>query len=463
MTELFQRESSAIIKPDDKAPLMSVIIISYNNTNFLHHAVKSVLAQNYKNIELTISDDATVSCTIDDIAHQFCLATADLTFEEKHPKVAGIDRNWKKHKCVDTNTNERFQNALEEWEQDLQGGYEQAAIEIVKDSFPNIRKVEFLRNKENLGTVKHLKSLKKNAAGKYVMFLAADDMLHDSYVISDLVTYFETLPEDAYVLSSQCGMYDENLDKLNYYAVNEELKDIITKSTPEELFAELTDWCIIPAAGTIYKKDAFEVFGDLDDQYHLIEDWTYFLKLTRSGGKVYYLDRLTYMHRDGGISHGNNSGGNLAYKYYLEDSILLTQQEILPYLNQITSQQKKRALKRYRDTRREYGRMFMFPEMNVVGKLFFFLRNGYYYIPKLLSGLLAFFDYRAKWCLVAGTGALFASFLLSLAPTQGDSQGMLYYLFGLMGLALVSLALITKGLFISSRAVKAVKSLLCKL
>lgn len=307
-----------------------------------------------------------------------------------------------------------------------------------------------------------MKSLKKNAAGKYIMFLAADDKLHDPDVVSDMVAYFETLPEDAYVLTSQCGMYDENLDRLNYYAVNDELKEIITKSTPEGLFAELTDWCIIPAAGTIYKKKAFEVYGDLDDRYHLIEDWTYFLKLTRSGGKVYFYDRLTYMHRDGGISHGNNTGGSLAYKYYLEDSILLTQQEILPYLSQVTPQQKKRALKRYRDTCREYGRKFRCSEMGILGKIKFILQNGDHYISKFLYGFFTFFEYRAKYCFEVGAGALFASFLLSLAPMLGDSGEFLYYLFGLTGMALIILAFVAKGFFFTGKALKLFRIVIIK-
>lgn len=460
MTDLAQRKDENILDNEKNNPLMSVIIISYNNAHYLHYAVKSVLKQSYNNIELTISDDASVGCTVDNIAYEFCWAVANWIYEKKTNFIKDIDKSWKKDKYDEHEEKECAERLLEEWKKKAQGSYEQVAFKVVKDYFPNIRKLTFLRNKENLGTVKHLKSLKKNANGKYLMFLAADDKLHDSEVVSDMVAYFETLPEDAYVLTSQCGMYDENLEKLNYYAVNDELKEIITKSTPMELFAELTDWCIIPAAGTIYKKKAFEVYGDLDERYHLIEDWTYFLKLTRAGGKIYFYDRLTYMHRDGGISHGNNTGGSLAYKYYLEDSILLTQQEIFPYLNQLTFYQKIRALRRYRSTCREYERKFKISEMSAVNKIMFILKYGDYYFVKLIYGFLNFFEYRTKYCFELGMGSLLGCLLLSISPVQNRWNNTLYYLSGLFGIALILFVLFINLLYFSLKVLKVLKKII---
>ena len=450
MAELFQRNEQgekSVTKYNKTQPLISVVIISYNNIHYLYHAIKSVLEQNYGNIEITISDDASVGYTIEDSAQLVCLAAADLIFEQNHVSVDGVERVWKKHKTINQEELTQHRTELWEWEKQTRGNYYEAALKIIEEYFPHIRNLNFRRNSENLGTVKHLKTLKKNATGKYIMFLAADDKLHDKNVIFDMVEYFEQLPENAYVLTSQCGMYDEHLDQLLYYAVNDELKEIITKSTPDQLFAELTDWCIIPAAGTIYKKKAFEVYGDLDDRYCLIEDWTYFLKLTRNGGQIHFYDRLTYMHRDGGISHGNNTGGNLAYQHYLEDSILLTQQEILPYLDKLMPAQKKKALTRYRNACREYGRKFQFAEMSISSKIGFLVHYWRHYIPKLFIAIVEFCEYRAKWAFLAGVVALMLSFLISLSSVQDASSLLLYYLLGCGGLILFWGAVLSKTLF----------------
>ena len=78
--ELFHRMAESAQKFDyrnDKQPLVSLYIISYNNVHLLYHAIKSVLAQTHGNIEITISDDASVGCTIEDSARLVCLAALD--------------------------------------------------------------------------------------------------------------------------------------------------------------------------------------------------------------------------------------------------------------------------------------------------------------------------------------------------------------------------------------------------
>lgn len=427
-------------------PLVSVILISYNNVQFLWQAVKSVLTQTYGNYELTISDDASIGCTIEDCAYHLCLAAAESVFERNHLEFTGTDRKWKPHE-MEEEARKVYLKELENWGRENFGNYCSAAEEIIHHFFPACKTLNFRRNAENLGTVKHLKTLKQNAAGKYIMFLAADDMLHDRYVISDMIEHFEALPEDAFVLSSQCGMYDEKLQQLYYYAVTDELRPILMDGTPERLFAELADWCIIPAAGTIYKKQAFEKFGDLDNKYHLIEDWTFFLRLTRMGGRVYYYDRLTYKHRDGGISHGNTAAGKLARKYYLEDCILLTREEIIPYFDQIPPKQRKKCKRRYRATCREYEKNYVYENLSIFQKISFFARYGDYYFPKVLFAALAYFEYRSKWMFSMGLVLLLGSALISGADVPGGYSPFFYMASGLIGMLLFLAGIMSKLMY----------------
>ncbi len=413
--------------------LLSCFIISYNNVHYLNQAVKSILEQTLDHIELVISDDASQGIGVEDIAFEVCLAAKEILLE----KELGLYENTVHRPWFEDEGNKRQEKkkneALLRWKKENILNYQSLAAELIEKNFPNIVSFKVNCNIENKGTVKHLKDLKKNAQGKYIAFLAADDKLHDKLVLEDMITHFESLPEDAYVLSSQCGMYDVNLEKLMYYAVNDELKKIITMSSSKELFGELADWCIIPAAGTIYKKKVFDIYGDLDDRYHLIEDWTYFLKLARSGAKIYYYDRLTYMHRDGGISHGNNVGGNKAHKYYLEDSILLTQQEILPYIHDITPEQRKRSLKRYKNTCRGYTRLYEFPKMNLVNKLKFIVKNAPYYLRKICIGVLEFIYYRIGLAIKTSVSMLFFAFLISWSKNPTEITQLLSQVLGLCG------------------------------
>ena len=40
-------------------PLISIIVLSYNNSTYIFESINSILQQNYKNIELIITDDGT--------------------------------------------------------------------------------------------------------------------------------------------------------------------------------------------------------------------------------------------------------------------------------------------------------------------------------------------------------------------------------------------------------------------
>ena len=44
-------------------PLVSVIIPAYNHENYIQEAIKSIIAQTYKNIELIILDDGSKDST----------------------------------------------------------------------------------------------------------------------------------------------------------------------------------------------------------------------------------------------------------------------------------------------------------------------------------------------------------------------------------------------------------------
>ncbi len=362
---------------EQEYPLVSIIVISYNNQKFLPESVKSVLSQEYSNIELIVSDDGTKDFSLEQMK---TLLAKEVFFKGKKEVNVNLYQNGELEKSI-------------------------------LDRYENIQRICFNRNAVNSGTVKHLKYLKSIAKGKYIMFLAADDKLHDEKVVIDLIDYFETLPEDAYILTSQCGMYDYTLQNLYYFVLNDDLKQILLSMDSRRIFEELTKWCFIPAAGTIYKKKVFDIFGDLDDRYHLIEDWTYFLKLSRKGARIYFLDRLTYMHRDGGISHGNVNGSNEAWRHYQEDSLLLMEQEMLPYLDKVTPKQAQKIKKKYKNLKREIFIKYELKEKNRKEKIDFVFSNMTYYGKRLMELFLGALDLNAIYIVKAGGGILLAGIL----------------------------------------------------
>lgn len=209
---------------------------------------------------------------------------------------------------------------------------------------PNIKKVYINKNERNLGTVKHANRILRKASGEIIFYLAADDALHDKYVISKFVDKFNESSENLLLITSQCGMYDEHLDLFLEPALSVEKISKIINYSPLEMFVELSHTYTIPAAGTIYRRKFFDVVGFYDEDYVLIEDSPIYAKMCRMGIKPLYLDFESVKHRHGGISHGNQHNPTATSKNYLHDEILFIKKEYLPYMN-LLSITEQRAIK----------------------------------------------------------------------------------------------------------------------
>ena len=111
--------------------LYTIVLTHYNQMEYIEEALDSVFIQNYPNIELLITDDASKN------------------FDEKK-----ITEYIKKHKKN------------------------------------NIKNFKILGNEKNIGTTKTLNNAIKVSTGEYIQFFAAYDALYDKNVISNFVKAF---------------------------------------------------------------------------------------------------------------------------------------------------------------------------------------------------------------------------------------------------------------------------------
>lgn len=271
-------------------PLVSVIILSYKNYRFIYQALDSVLSQDYKNIEIIISNDGSTD----------------------FDKAATI-KFLKKYKSQNQPT------------------------------------VIFNNNNKNLGTVKNINKAIKLSHGKYIVLFSADDAVYNNKVISKFINIFEKLPENELIVTSQVNMCDINLKNLIQPFISKNDIQNIRKLTPQKLFAEMSSRCIIPGLGTCYKREIFNKYHIFNEKYVLVEDYSSALKLTRMGVKYNFGDFISFKHRDGGISHGNVNGESQKSNQYELDIINILKHEVLPYINQLNKKQKKIFLQTYHD------------------------------------------------------------------------------------------------------------------
>lgn len=302
-----------------KQPLISIIVPVYKNYKYIYENLDSILAQDYSNIEIIVTDDAS-----DD-------------FDKK---------------------------AVEKY--------------LKTKSDKNIKNFIVHQNVKNLGTVKNLNNAIKLSKGDYITFLAADDVLYNKHVFSKYINCFNSLPKKELIVVAQVGMYDIKLKRLIQYFVSNENKEKINKLPPEKLFGEMSSKCILPGSSIFYKKELFKKYGYFDEKYKLVEDYSSALKFSRLGIKYNYFDFVSSKHRDGGISHGNKIGEVHKSKQYELDILNTFKNEVLPYINLLDKQQKRDFLKKLREQQWNYSYNFEFANSSKQQKIRFFKLNWKY-------------------------------------------------------------------------------------
>lgn len=365
-----------------KNDLFSVIILHYNQPKYILKAIDSVLCQDYKNIELIITDDASTEIDVEKI--------------EKY-----VEKNKKE----------------------------------------NIQSVSYVLNSENLGTVKTINKAVKNCHGKHILFFAADDLLFDEKVVSNFAKTFEKCDDNVYMISSQCHMMDINMKKKLQLFVNKDEGLEFNEMSAEEQYKLLCIRCFLAMGSTAMKAEMFDRFGYFNEAYKYVEDWSYFLHLTRNGGLIRYFDFDGLLHRDGGISHTvyNQKAPKhvLGYKY---DIARIFEIEILPYIKKFEPDFIIHMINRYNQEKDSYIRCG--GEQKTFSAKEMFMLFPSYYIQKKLSPVTSNWNWLLKTAKATAWIAFVYLILIiaSLATPIGSVFQILSYVFSLA--LLVSILLI---------------------
>lgn len=276
--------------------LLSVVLIHYNQPDYIKEALDSIFIQDYDNIEFIFADDCSPDLNI---------------------------------------------KSLKDY--------------VEKNKRENIKNVIWQINEKNVGTVKNLNRAIKKCNGKYILFFAADDKLFDEHVLSNFVKNFETCSDDIYMISAQCLFMDITLKKTLSLAVKPNFARDFNNYGPTRQFKALSKSCFLPIGATCIKSEMFKKFGYFNENYKLIEDWSYFLHLTRNGGKIKYFDFYALYHRDGGTSHYidkiNVPTNVIDYKL---DLVKVFENEIFPYMKLFSTAEKSFIMSRYECEKASY-------------------------------------------------------------------------------------------------------------
>lgn len=224
---------------EDKFPLVTVFICTFNKFDYLSEALNSLFVQDYPHIELIISDDGS--------------SNFDMRLIDK----------------------------------------------LVSNPPNNIKALKIIHHKENLGTVKNLNNAIKQGSGEYFIGLAPDDLFYRKSSISEVINYF--INTGAMIVTTKRQLFDTTLKNKKGILPNPKDYRYLEKKD-SLLFERLCINNFISGASTYHSRELFEKYGYFDERYTLLEDQPKYLELARKDVKIDFYNEITKSYRLGGIS-----------------------------------------------------------------------------------------------------------------------------------------------------------------
>ncbi|MBN1386949.1 MAG: glycosyltransferase [Bacteroidales bacterium] len=224
-------------------PLVSIVVVTYNSSQFVIETLESVSQQTWNDIELIITDDFSSDDTI-----EVCLG-------------------W-----LNTNNN--------------------------KDRF--IR-TEIIKAKSNSGVPANANRGLYAAKGDWLAFLAGDDTLKPDY-IRDNMTHIASRPEIK-VLLSGVEVYKDTFEPQNLLRITPEdaynQNSIVApgRSADSQYRMLLLHDRIHYTPSLFINRETLTKVGGFDERFKLLEDYPLWLNLTRNGYKIYFMDKVTVNYR----------------------------------------------------------------------------------------------------------------------------------------------------------------------
>lgn len=231
--------------------LVSVIISTYNSSRFIVETLESILNQKWPDVELIITDDSSTDNTID------------------------ICRQW-----VSDNS-ERFCNC------------------------------RIITSEKNTGVSANANRGLLSASGVWVKFIGSDDTLLPD-CLADNMQFIEDNPS-VRVLFSRIDIYNKSFSSENYIETTPQ-GDITQESilwpgrSAESQYQMLLIADRIHFSPSVFMhRELVLSLGGFDERFRLLEDYPLWLKITRNGNKLHFMDKVTvnYRQHPGAI---NNTG-----------------------------------------------------------------------------------------------------------------------------------------------------------
>lgn len=243
-------------KIDEKC-LVSIVVVTYNSSKYILETLESIRLQSYSKIELIISDDA----------------SSDNTLE--------LCRKWL------AQWNNRFIRAI------------------------------ILSSKCNKGIPANYNQGFMAATGKWIKSIDGDDLLL-SNCINDFMCMIDNSKEDISIVHSNAIYFQGKYLQTKDYKLKIQKELLINKKTirPCTQYKLLLWRNQINSPSIFISNDLYhKISGGFDESYKLLEDWPMWLKITKAGYKIHYLNLPTVAYRINENSTVHSKNNNCISQY----------------------------------------------------------------------------------------------------------------------------------------------------
>jgi alpha-1,3-rhamnosyltransferase len=215
-----------------KNPLVTIVVITYNSSKYVLKTLESVKVQNYQNIELIITDDASTDNTVE------------------------ICRNWLK-----TNK-KRFYNS------------------------------ELIINSTNTGVALNCNRGLAVAKGEWLKYVAGDDLMQEDAIAINM-DYISS-HSLANVIISDKILINAKDEIISHYKHNNHS----IFNNPRILYNELLKGSsLISPITSFFRTKFLNKIGGFDDKIPMIEDYPLWLKISKNGYPIDYIEKYTMFYR----------------------------------------------------------------------------------------------------------------------------------------------------------------------
>lgn len=242
-----------------KNGLLTCIVLTYRNGEFLFETIDSILMQDYPHIELIVAEDG---------ASDFNAETIK--------------------KYIEKNKKENLENFV------------------------------IHSNSPNLGTVKNVNKALRTSRGEYVKIIAGDDAYPDSNTFSRQVAYLQD-NEGLFVAGDTVSCDDKMNER--YRVGFSYCKKNPLQGSRKALYRYLVlkELGLLATQVCCFRREFFEQLGYYDERYILLEDMPMEKRIVLSNTRINYFQHPAVMHRgDVGTSTSSEAFDSRKYKYYLD-------------------------------------------------------------------------------------------------------------------------------------------------